>query len=82
VALNDADCERGLLAGSLVRDTRLRDALRAQARDLPNPSSPPSRSELDRHAHEVAVFQEAELVRFARWTDELAGRVGALEGPS
>jgi hypothetical protein len=82
LALSDADCERGLLAGSLVHDTRLRDALRAQARDRPNQSSPPSRSELDRHAHEVAVFQEAELVRFARWTDELAGRVGALEGAS
>ena len=81
VALSDAECERGLLAGSLVHDTRLRDALRAQARDRPNHSPLLSRSELDRHAHEVAVFQEAELVRFARWTDELAGRVRALEGP-
>jgi Glycosyl transferase family 2 len=79
VALSDADCERGLLAGSLMRDTRLRDALRARTDDRP---SLPGRSELDRHAHEVAVFQEAELVRFARWTDELAGRVAALEGAS
>jgi hypothetical protein len=26
------------------------------------------------------VVQEAELVRFARWTDEVASRVRALEG--
>jgi glycosyl transferase family 2 len=79
VALDDADCERGLLAGSLVSDTRLRDALRAQASDHRYPPPPPGRAELDRHADEVAVFQEAELVRFARWVDDLARRVRALE---
>jgi hypothetical protein len=82
VALSEAECERGLLDGSLVRDTRLRDALRARALDRPYDPSPPSRSDLERHAHEVVVFQEAELVRFARWTDELASRARALEGAS
>ena len=80
VALSDAECESGLLAGSLVRDTRLRDALRARTPRRPDRPSHPGRSDLDRHAHEVAVFQEAELVRFARWADEPAGRVRALEG--
>jgi Glycosyl transferase family 2 len=82
VALDDADCERGLLDGSLVRDTRLRDALRGRARDHRLEPSTPDRAELDRHAHDVAVFHEAELVRFTRWTDELAYRVRALEGAS
>jgi hypothetical protein len=79
VALSDAECERGLRDGSLVCDTRLRDALR-RAPGRRDEGSLPGRAELDRHAREAVVFQEAELVRFARWTDELASRVRALEG--
>jgi Glycosyl transferase family 2 len=82
VALSDEESERGLLSGSLVRDTRLREALRAHTAERPYEPSVPSRSERDRHAHDVSVFQDAEVVRFARWTDELASRVRALEGAS
>jgi hypothetical protein len=82
VALSNEECERGLLAGSLVCDTRLRDALRARTPSRRCQPSLPARRELDRHAHEVAVFQEAEVARFARWADELACRVRALEGAS
>jgi hypothetical protein len=80
VALSDAECERGLRAGSLVSDPRLRDALRAQARNQRHQPSLPGRGELDRYAHDAAVFHEAELVRFARWVDDIACRIRAAEG--
>ncbi|MGH2726401.1 MAG: hypothetical protein ACRDKS_05435 [Actinomycetota bacterium] len=86
VALDDADVERGLADGSLVSDVRIRDAVRllregrgAAGADEPRNSSPyPTRAELDAHALEVAVFEEAELIRYQRWADELNARVSRL----
>jgi len=90
VALDESVLERGLAEGSLVSDTRLRDALRVLLRGegfpRPSPASAdpgfalPTRSELDAHAMEVAAFDEAELVRSQRWVDELARRLAGLEG--
>ena len=39
---------------------------------------PPTRAELDAHAIEVGVFEEAELIRCQRWADELNARVSRL----
>jgi hypothetical protein len=87
VALDDADIERGLADGSLVSDVRVRDAVRQRrgASRAYGPienrqdAAPPTRSELDTHALDVAVFEEAELIRHQRWADELAARVVRLD---
>ena len=85
VALDDAAVRRGLAAGSLVRDTRIQDALgpilteavpMIERRPLP----PAGLAEEARHAVEASVFDEAEVVRAQRWVDELSARVRALEG--
>jgi hypothetical protein len=92
VALDDRDVERGLADGSLVSDVRIRDTLRlpssTSALPAPGPeersrSLPlPTRAELDAHAFEVAVFEEAELIRRQRWADELESRVRRLGQPT
>ena len=90
VALDDSDIERGLADGSLVSDTRLRDALKLLRGDAvaPSPatwnqrSSPPVLGEIAGHALDVAVFEEAELIRHRRWIDELEARVVRLESPA
>lgn len=83
VALDDSDIERGIGEGSLVVDLRLRNAVRLR-QGASRTSGPvenqeraglPTRAELDAHALDVAVFEEAELVRCQRWADELAARV-------
>jgi len=85
VALSAADVERGIREHSLASDTRLRDAMRALggsaqvSRLGDHRPSPPDRSELDAHALEAVVFDEAELVRYSRWVDELTARVTRLE---
>ena len=89
VALDDSDIERGLADGSLVSDVRVRDAarLRRGARPAFGPveksqrSSLPTRAELDAHALDVAVFEEAELIRYQRWADQLVARVVRLGAP-
>jgi hypothetical protein len=86
IALGDAELNRGLAEGWLARDTRLRDALGGGAGDVAA-IAPRGRgqladgAELDVRAHalEVAVFEEAELVRLHRWIDELATRAKRLE---
>ena len=86
VALDDSDIERGLADGSLVPDVRVRDAarLRRGTQRVSGPvekrqhSAPPTRAELDAHALEVAVFEEAELIRYQRWADELEARAARL----
>ena len=85
VALGESELEQGLAAGWLVSDTRLRDALRlrrfepASAGSRPGRVALPGRVELDAHALDVAVLEEAEIVRYKRWVDELEARVLRLE---
>jgi hypothetical protein len=86
VALDKAEIDRGLAEGWLVSDTRLRDRLRAIPGGAPRPPrfetrlvALPTRAELDAGALEAAVFEEAELVRYTRWANELASRVDRLE---
>jgi hypothetical protein len=85
VALGDVEIRKGLAAGSLVRDSRLRDALgpilreaspQTARRELPTPGL----KDQAHHAIERAVFDEAEVVRAQRWVDELSARVRRLEG--
>ena len=84
VALDDAGVERGLADGSLVSDVRIRDAVRLLREEREGAGKerhgvqPPVRRELDAHELEVAVFEEAELVRCQRWADELRARVSRL----
>jgi len=81
VALDGSDIERGLESGSLVSDVRLRDVVRTLrgAEAAPSLGSAlPSRAELDSHALDVTVFEEAELIRYQRWVDELEARVCRL----
>jgi len=86
VALGRDDVEQGLNEGWLASDTRLRDALRAVS-GSPHPGfavddhgSPlPDRAELDAHALEAVVFEEAELVRYSRWLDDLSARLARVE---
>jgi hypothetical protein len=89
VTLDDPQLERGLTAGWLVADTRLRDAFRLlRDEDGISPTSAfsnqrrtalPERAELDAHALDVTVFEEAELVRRKRRMDEIEARVLRLE---
>jgi Glycosyl transferase family 2 len=85
VALDEPAIRQGLAAGSLVRDTRLRDALgphlgEASPETLPRELPTPALEEQALHAVEVAVFDEAQVVRAQRWVDELSARVRRLEG--
>jgi hypothetical protein len=74
LALDDAAVQQGIEDGSLVIDTRLRDALRAIERgtdvDLCRSADPHQLSSL--------AFAEAELVRRQRWLDDLDRRVWSL----
>lgn len=90
VALDESLVDRGLAEGSLVSDTRLRDRLRALRADASGFTRPrrssddpsltlPTRLELDAHALEAAVFDEAELVRSRRWLDAIEARLAGLE---
>ena len=73
LVVGDAALERGLAAGSLRVDTRLRDALRRQAAaDTVDADSTSVISD------SVAV-READIVRLRRYLDRMAVRVGALE---
>jgi hypothetical protein len=91
VELGDRAIERGLAAGLLVVDTRLRDALRA-LRDgeggFRRPAGgvegtylhEPSLRENAAYAGEILSLAEADLVRLGRRVDELTARVKYLEG--
>ena len=78
IALDDPQRERGLSDGSLVVDTRLRDALATTRRSSASPL-PASRAALDAHALDKVVFEEAEVVRLQRWLDEVHQRVTLVE---
>ena len=75
LALDDDAVRRGIEDGSLVVDTRLRDALRAIARRGSEVALDPSADPYQLFAH---AFREAELVRRQRWLDDLERRVGSL----
>jgi len=86
VVLDDSDVERGLTDGTLVSDVRIRDAVRLRRGasldpsgvEWGQPSALPTRAELDAHALDVVVFEEAELIRYQRWADELEARAARL----
>jgi Glycosyl transferase family 2 len=77
--VDDAQLERGLASGSLVEDTRLRDALRARSTHDSSGGglspSPPDRTLIA----EGAGIRDADLVRLFRHLDGLRTRVRALE---
>jgi Glycosyl transferase family 2 len=71
LVVDDEALARGVAAGSLVVDTRLRDALRAsgsRAVDRPEP----------RFALDEAALRDSDVVRLVRRLDELRTRVDAL----
>jgi hypothetical protein len=85
---------RGLMDGTLVYDTRLRDALRAlrsdsagerrqfvlpSKRETPLSFAPPTVADDAAYAVEAAVLSEADLVRLERGLDALDQRLRSLE---
>ena len=76
VALEDSEVERGLAEGALAFDTRLRDALNPGGAEMARAAR---RAELDAHFQEAVVFEEAEVVRYHRWADDLTSRLRRLE---
>jgi len=77
IALDDGDVLRGLEAGSLTTDLRLRDAFRRMS-TTDAPFAPDNGAEHP-GAFGAAVFSEAEVVRRTRSIDEIARRVALLE---
>jgi len=78
--IDDAALERGLRAGSLAVDTRLRDALRARERDGATTSRPESASVGDvARIVEAAALRDADVVRLSRRLDDLSARIAAVE---
>ena len=82
--VDDAALDRGLAAGTLVVDTRLRDSLRALRLGPPaNPSDAAIGSdpqpETSRRIAEAAALREADIVRVQRRLDGLSARLGAVE---
>jgi Glycosyl transferase family 2 len=78
LVVDDQALERGLAEGSLVLDTRLRDALRRLRRREEGELNG-SVSEIE-HVVEAAALREADVVRLSRRIDDAFGRVAALEG--
>jgi Glycosyl transferase family 2 len=87
LAIDDATVARGLAAGVLVEDMRLRDALRTLrsvghfSRDHAGTAEPHS-ALYDQvpHAVETGVLDDADLVRIQRRVDAAAARVQRLAG--
>jgi hypothetical protein len=88
LVVDDTTVQRGLEAGLLVEDTRLRDALRTLrgpngfVRPVPGAKAiSPSSSPADHIAHalDVAVLDGADLVRTQRRLDAIAIKVETLE---
>jgi Glycosyl transferase family 2 len=79
LVVDDAALDRGLADGTLVTDTRLRDALRAVRGGRP-PSFPhPPAGDDAAYAVEAAVLEEAYVVRAQRDLDALEQRLESLE---
>ena len=90
VVVDDEALARGMADGSLVLDTRLRDALRALdtgADGFARPPGPaarlrfewPSLADDAAHAAEVEYFVQADLARLQRRLDEVGRRLGDPE---
>jgi hypothetical protein len=73
--VDDATLERGIAAGALVVDTRLRDALRA----LDGREAAPVLAPDDDRVVGAAVLREADIVRLLRRIDDLGARVVGIE---
>jgi Glycosyl transferase family 2 len=79
LVIDDDALERGLRDGSLVIDTRLRDALKAVAQGRKPAFPTPTVVDEAAYAVDVAAVGEADLVRTQRRLDELEQRLFALE---
>jgi hypothetical protein len=79
LVVDDLRVERGLEAGSLAIDTRMRDALRALA-VAPSSFRFPRRSTIDDvgYAVDSAVLDDGELVRLQRRVDDLRAKARTL----
>jgi len=82
LVIDDQALAAGLAAGSLVVDTRLRDALRAlRNEDAPVPA--PVRDAVQaRFALDDAALRDADVVRLVRRLDDLRARVDAVTARS
>jgi hypothetical protein len=74
LVVDDVALAEGVAAGSLVVDTRLRDALRGRSRVAAESSGGPDPTVAD-----AAAFREAEVVRLVRTADDLGARLAAVE---
>jgi Glycosyl transferase family 2 len=77
--VDDDALERGLQAGTLVIDTRLRDALRAVRAGNPIAFPRPSVVDEAAYAVDVAALGEADIVRLQRRLDTLEQRLLTIE---
>ena len=79
--VDDAEVERGVAAGRLVVDTRLRDALRHLSSEGPSELEFPAPTLVDEasYAVEAAVLGEADVVRLQRRLDTLEERLASIE---
>jgi len=82
LVVDDGALERGLADGSLVTDTRLRDALRTVRDGKPLTFPRPTVVDEAAYAVDVAALGEADVVRLQRRLDTLEQRLHTLEqGP-
>lgn len=79
LVVDDAALERGVADGTLVVDTRLRDALRTIRDGSPLIFPAPGEGDDMQYAVEAAVLKEAYLVRAQRRADALEQRLHSLE---
>jgi hypothetical protein len=80
LVVDDEAVRRGLEEGSLVVDTRLRDALRAVRSGAPLAFPKPTLAEEAEYAVEAAALSEAYTVRALRDLDGIEQRLLSLEG--
>jgi hypothetical protein len=76
LVVDDERLERGLADGSLVVDTRLRDALRVSRAPVEPAARPADRTLF---AQDDAALQDADIVRLVRRLDDLRIRLDAVE---
>jgi hypothetical protein len=79
LVVDDAALERGLAEGSLVADTRLRDALRTLDEGKPLTFPRPTVVDEAAYAVDVAALGEADVVRLQRRLDTLEQRLVTIE---
>jgi hypothetical protein len=78
LVVDDVTLTRGLEAGSLVQDTRLRDALRSVEAAPPSAVSGATRDGPGGLLAESAALRDADVVRLFRHLDELRARLHAV----